>query len=789
MKLIFTTTLLLLFPIFTHSQTTVKIGVVSDFEMAGVMSDFLHTELIGQIQKTVGSAYSIQLEDDNLFMAQRTPEAVVQSYQKLTPRCNIILVMGAVSLNGILQIKNYPVPTLVLGVIDPDVQGVPHSLTGTSGISNFSYLLASQNIREELVAFKNLARIDNITILFDSATHNAIADNKTSEEVELLMEDEGLKVNISPVLLNDIHNSLNKMPAQTQGVYIAMPYKFPGDEIQQIADYLIERNLPSFTMTKWQVNEGLMASISGNTGMDQLLKKTAVMVDGVLRGEDMANMPVALNTREQIYLNLSTAKKIGFSPSFDVLFSAELLEDGLANGRKEYSIEEVIEKAISTNLNISISKKDDEYAAQEIKAARSQYLPDINLSATAMQINQERAMAAIGQSEQSVSGTASLRQLVYSDEAIANIKIQKYLSEAQQYASQQEINNVILDVFVAYFNILEAKANVLIQKENYQSSKQNLELAQIRVNVGSSSNADVFRWKSEVANANQTLIQASSNEMLAHLNLNNLLNNTLAEDFKIEDMSIRGEFYKKHVSNFGEEYFNTPERLKMVTQFLIGEAQQNHPAKKQIEASMDVIERQRSISQRKFYTPTVAIQSQADDVWWRGGKASSAPPGSSFNYLSWNIGLSVSYPLFSGNRRRINLKKSIIDREQIEMQEERLNNDLALNVREKALRLTVAHTNLHFSQLSSKNAQQNFELVQENYKQGTVSITQLIDAQKAALQTKQAYAFSIYKLLVAHIQMEHAIGFFSLLQSPEAIFQLNQRFNQSMIEQYDVQNE
>jgi outer membrane protein TolC len=61
----------------------------------------------------------------------------------------------------------------------------------------------------------------------------------------------------------------------------------------------------------------------------------------------------------------------------------------------------------------------------------------------------------------------------------------------------------------------------------------------------------------------------------------------------------------------------------------------------------------------------------------------------------------------------------------------------------------------------------NLDLVVDSYSQGLLNITQLLDAQNAALVTSEAEANSIYQFLIDLMELERAIGTSYLLHSRE----------------------
>ena len=154
------------------------------------------------------------------------------------------------------------------------------------------------------------------------------------------------------------------------------------------------------------------------------------------------------------------------------------------------------------------------------------------------------------------------------------------------------------------------------------------------------------------------------------------------------------------------------------------------------------------MNKRLFYLPSVAVSGQLNQNLYRGGVGSEPPLNSEFYNTTWNAGVVLSYPIFDGNRRKINLQRTTIQQQQLNTEIENLDQNLTLQVRSSALDLLTSTTQLKYTRVASENAANNFDLMQKNYQQGTVSITPLIDAQKVALNAKLAYSLSVYNYLV-----------------------------------------
>ncbi|MEN7546345.1 ABC transporter substrate binding protein [Rapidithrix thailandica] len=758
------------------SAQSLRMGIITDFKQTPQITSFTQ-QLKEEIQKTLGPTHPLLLDSTNLRFADWDIEKTQSHYRSLSSRCDLVIVLGAASIHGILQDSMLTVPTIALGVFDVSLQNVPYTEKGTSGMANFSYVLTAHDMEEELSYFYEIYPFKHLSILVDSRTRQILNTEKSKEKIQYFQQK--FNAEIQPVFIEeDPQNSLSEIPQNTDGVYVAMPYERSEEEIQQIAQYLIGQQLPSFSMSKRQVELGLMACVSDNNNIDQVLKKVAVMVDDLQRGEALADMPVHLNYKKNLYINRGTARKVDYSPTFKLLFTANFIGRQQETELPSYNAPDIVERALSQNLDIQISQQDILLSEQEVKQARSQWLPSAEASAQLIQIDEKRANPLINQAEKTASGGITVQQLIFSEQAIATIKIQKLLKKAQEHATRQQVMDIVLDCFTAYFDILRAKTNVNIQEENLETSKKNLELARIKVSLGSTNNSDIYRWESEVANVSQNVVEAQSSLLLAKIRLNTLLNNSLEEEFEVEDVTLDDNVFAIFSSSELGQYITGPEQLALITGFLIQEALTNYPTKRQLQANMQAVQRQEAMNKRRYYLPTLAAQGQWESIWWRGGVGSEPLPGSTFSDSRWNIGLNLSYPLFDGNRRQINLQTTRIQKEQLNTQIQSLDQNLTLSVQAQTLDLLKASTNIHYAKVASENAQKNFQLVQDNYTKGLVSIIQLLDAQQAALRAKEAFAISVYDYLIAFLSIENSIGFYHLLATPQNLTEFYQRLGE-----------
>ena len=755
-----------------------KIGVISDFEQAPTL-DAIINQMIQEIDHTVGASRKVSLEITTYGISDLS--SARSSYNQLTNQVDLILALGSVSAKGISTEKYLPKPVVALGIVDPTLQDIPY-VNGTSGKKNFTYIWQTQDLEKELKAFNEMCDFNHVVVLVDKKVSSTVNSVRGSTLMDSLSATLDAKLYIIPIG-DDIEHVINQLPQEIDAVYFTAIISQKESRLRLLVNEFNDRKIPTFTGSTRLMDYGVLGSMTSDNNLQQVIRKLAITVDGIASGSSLSSMPVTLDTKENLHVNIATARKIQLSIPFEVLFTATLVE-GDKEAVKTYSFVEIAEKSLSSNLNIQISYQDIELSKLEVKSVRSNLLPDLKAGLTASQINEERANAAFNSPERSLSGDITLNQLIYSEQTIAGLRISQYLQKAQEYNTEAEVLGVLFDTYTVYLNVLTAKTNLLIQRENLLNTKKNKELASIRVNIGSSNNADLYRWESEVALANQSVIAATTALLSAKLQLNTFLANTLESEFDVADVALEDDLFEAFYKGPLTEVVKTPKSLAVVSDFLVAESKLQNPNKKALLANINASNRRLTQNKRLLYVPTLALQAQTSQVLGRGGVGSTidaqtmALGTTEFQDNSWFAGVSLSYPIFNGLNRKVAIQQSKINLDQLNNSQTLLDQNLELGVRTSILNLLNASTNIRFSQEASESARKNFELVQENYKQGQVTITQLIDAQQAALQARLGAALSVYEYIQTHLQLEFNVGAFTMLMPEEQLQDFNNRLQQ-----------
>ena len=744
----------------THAQiekSDLYIGLLLDFAAETADAERELAPLQEEIHKVLGINKAVHFRPEHLrFSADR------EDYLALAndPTVDLIIAAGPASAAMLAAQGDLPKPTIAVGVLDVELQQMPLVAPGVSGVRNFTYVLSTHPIHEDLAALYRIHPFSQLAVIVSENLRGTLDFEGFFNRLVVPYESR------VEVVFWDAEASLPVLSDAVDAVYLAMVFERSPEEVARLAEALVERKLPSFAMSLPYVDAGMMACIGDESGRDPILRNLALIVEGVVLGEELAAIPVRRNLDEQWVLNATTVRRIGLDPSFATLFSARVLKADEPITDRRLSLRAIIAAGLQRNLDLRIEKRNVDLADQSVRRARSSLLPTVEVSTNLLQRDPAVAERALGQQpERTGAGTGTVRQVLFSESALANVQIQRYLAEAARHRADLVALDVVLNLATAYFDILLAKTGVHIEEENLEVSLSNLKIARTRNAVGYAGVADVFRWESEVARATQASIEAFNNLYLAKVQLNRLLHRAdIGAEFEVEDARLSDDLFGRFDPTRIGLRIDRPSDVEILTDFLVQEALKNMPSLKQLAANVKVANRRQAMNRRLYYLPTVSLRGQADYTFWRAGKG-MPPPASAPIDATWNLALQFTYPLFQGNQRKIAIEQAAIEQQQLRLQEENLRQQLSQAVRVRMTNLVSRQTNIHFAEVAATSAQKNFELVQDAYQKGQLEIAQLVDAQRAALSTRQAEARAVYEYLVSYLRLENSIGAYTMFMT------------------------
>jgi len=662
---------------------------------------------------------------------------------------------------------------VLFGTINQDFIDLPKDKV-SSGINNLTYLITPESIKDDLNTFAKIYPYKNIGIMADEFIVDHFSANEVLDQV---FASQAASYILIPVNRQETF-SMEKLE-NVDAVYLTSGLYFNSSELKTLVSGCNEKKIVSFSaIGRHSADSGVMLTHSSSYQADHLFRRIALTVEDIVTGKNPKDIPILIDASKKLTFNVETAQLIDFPIRYSQLLSMEIVGDSRNFPYdKQYSLPEILVQVLKKNFELQAEEKNVALARKDLQIAKSNYLPNLSVSAQAAYIDPEFAELFSGSyPEFSTSGDITLEQLLYSEESSANITIQNLLHQAtKQNFSAAELDTV-LDGCVAYFNVLISKTNFSIADENLRLTRNNFEIANQNYSAGQTGKADVLRWKSELAQATQNLVSARLTLKQSFSALNEILSNPIDFKIDVEEADLaEGVFETYNYRNIFEVIDNPVTRKKLI-RFLVAEAKSNAPELKALDHNIQAAERTSALYVRSRFLPTIALSGQYNYIFSREGKGSHYPTGSTPPDGYYNAGVNFSLPIFQRNQLNLNRRKSLIQEQQLALQKESVELALDRNVYDIIHSLANQISNIQISRISAEAAKESLELTQTAYSSGAVSITSLIDAQQAYIQAQQQQTNATYNYLINIFQLERIIGYFFMLHSEAENHLFEQRF-------------
>ncbi|MCY1633635.1 TolC family protein [Marinifilum sp. D737] len=738
-------------------------------------TDSILNRLKAEIKSVVSQEATIVFKEKYFLMNQLSQKMAKENYQTVVNTDDVDLILSFGSLNNfvIAQNKTFPKPVILFGVINDDFIEFPEG-QNTSQVKNLTYILTPKSYKKDLSEFKEMYPYKKVGIILDEYLSEIYPVKETLDKILGEIKSEYKLISISSA--DELDSQLEDIDA----VYISGGLYFSKEERQRMIDMINNRNLPSFTSLDEEFSSlGVLLNTQPINELDQFFRRIALNIEAAVLGNDLSDLPIYLDVETKLLLNIETSFKINFPLKYSFLIKTNII--GNANKlsyKKKYYLDDFVYQLLEKNLSLKASKFDINLAQQEVKLANSQYLPNLTSSVTGSHIDPDLAKVSNGSNpEFTTSGNVNIEQLLFSEQASGNIKIQKTLAAASQENYNAIEKDAILDAGVTFYNALIAKANYLINDENLRVTRKNFEIAKQNYSAGQTGKGDVLRWKSELALATQNIVNAYTNFIQAMHAINQLLNNPI--NYKIDikhslvDENTEDQFNYKGLIALIDDPILRSKLLKYLETVAIENAHELKSLQFNIEAS----ERSAKLYQRSKFIPSIALQGGYNYTFSRDGKGSTYPTGivgAPDGY--YNVGVQLSLPIFNQNQRSLNRQKSLIQQQQLNIQKENTETLIKKNVNDIVFTILNLYTNIELSKLTTKTAKESLELMQISYSNGAIGITSLIDAQQAYFQAQQQQASAGYNFYLSLLQMERVLSYYFFLNPDEE----NQTFIQNL---------
>jgi len=689
---------------------------------------------------------------------------------------SVVIAVGLAASHRLATKSGRDVPVVAAHVLDPDLQGLP-SAGNASGAANLTYVTEPDLVRENMALLRSLTPASAPALLVPARMLEAapgLADRMRRRLSQRDSSDASWRV--VPVR-STAEATLEALPSGTDAAYLATPVPLSSVERDRLISGLRARQIPAAVHRGRElVDRGALATASAPS-VDPIPRRVALHAADVLRGAAAESLAVALPSPRTPYVNEATARRLGLALPDALRLRVTLTGTPAPAPTDSMTYAQAVRRGVGANYGLNARRSGLEAAREDVRIERGDLLPQVQVGARARQVDADQAAASFGaQPERALSGSVSFSQTLFSPQEWGELEIAKRERAADAAEVERSRQDIALRVSSAYVAVLQARARAQVRRSDLALSRENLSLARARQESGQVGRQQVLRFKTQAAQARRTVLDAESRVEVARDRLAQVLARSPDELVGVAGLSPSDSVLTLPGSVFAA-YGHTAAARQRLTEFLLEEGLSNAPELQALDEQIAAAERGVEVGQQSYWAPTVALEGQLNSRVLEGGAGTESlslpggPPGGATlpqaPNTTWNVGLSLSLPLFTGLKRDGQIERGRAQLSQLKAQRREVRSSLEERIRARTEQATSGYLSLREAEAGRRTAQETIDLVQDSYTAGAADVLDLLDAQEAVLNARLAEVDARYSFLRRLLQTERAISRTGPLQTAD----------------------
>lgn len=440
-------------------------------------------------------------------------------------------------------------------------------------------------------------------------------------------------------------------------------------------------------------------------------------------------------------------KKWVFEGAFLILFAVSISHARAAETIKPLTLAESIDTALKQSVLIHAAKEGVLGAEAQQKEAFTGFLPRFSTSYSYTRLNEDPYFVFPGApplippgnmktgTRDNYNWNVEARQPLFAGGGIlANYEASRLAAEIARMEELATVRDLVQDVKVSYFNVLKSARILSVAKQSVEQLKAHRDTAQGFFDVGLIPRNDLLYAEVELANGRQFLLRAENGLEMAKTKFNTILRRAIDSPVEIEDI------LKEHP-------------LETPLAACIAAALENRP---EIRSAMLRVEQAKSnirLSQSEYYPNVSLVGNYAKYGDTPGVEGSPYKPQENWTILAianWNfwewgktkhrVDAGVSW-----ENRAADLLANIRDQ-------------ITLEVKNTFLLLHEAEKQLQVTKKAIEQAEENFRINTERYREQVGTSTDVIDAQTLLTKARADHFNALGDLNINQARLDRAMG-------------------------------
>ena len=433
-----------------------------------------------------------------------------------------------------------------------------------------------------------------------------------------------------------------------------------------------------------------------------------------------------------------------------VSFITSFLIPGFVFAEEPLTLEASIDIALKNSITIHSAKEGVKGATAQRREAITGFLPKFNTSYSYQRLNEApfttfqglpAPFSALNGTEIPVgtqnnyNWSIEARQPLFTGGGlIANYQAGKIGEDAARQEEMAKKQDVVQEVKIAYYDILRAQKILDAARQSVEMLTAHRDSSQNYFKVGMIPKNDLLHSEVELANGKQSLVKAQNVVELAKVRFNTVLKRKVFAPVEIVDVLVYQPFEQQLDECFEVALKNRPE-LKIAT---LKAAQ----AGKLVRVA------------QSEYLPTLNLVGN----YTRFGDNPSVSGSDFKDAENWYVMGVASWNFWEWGKTKFRVEASRARENQALDAAKELNDQIALEIKNAYLMLQEAEKQIAVSKQVIEQAEENFRIAEERYKERIATSTEVLDAQTLLTKAKSEYANALGDYNINYARLQRAMG-------------------------------
>jgi outer membrane protein len=317
---------------------------------------------------------------------------------------------------------------------------------------------------------------------------------------------------------------------------------------------------------------------------------------------------------------------------------------------------------------------------------------------------------------------------------LANYQVGSLGVEVARMDEKMVVLDIIQEVKFAYYNVVKAEKLLEVAVQAVKQLSAHKDTAQSFFDVGLIPRNDLLHAEVELANGQQLLVRSENAVDLARSKLNTVLRRGIETPMKVEDILAYQPFDK-----------SAEDCLRV--------AQENRPEIKAYSLKVEQAKKMVSQAKSEFY-PTVNLVGN----YSRYGDTASLTGSAYKDQEDWYVMAVASWNFWEWGKTKNRVDASRSRENQMANTLTNVQDQITLEVKNAYLLMREAEKQIIVSQKTIEQAEENFRITQERYKEQVATSSEVLDAQTLLTRAKSDYTNALGDYHISHARLERAMG-------------------------------